>query len=80
MAPVPHDWSRLDAFENPLGRLKFYQDMRDSLLVEFANLPPNDNAGLQRVGALLTLCRNKIREWDRLRRVTNRSLKREFRN
>ena len=78
MAPVPRDWSRLDAFENALGRLKFYQDMRDSLLVEFANLPPNDNAGLQRVGALLTLCRNKIREWDRLRRVTNRSLKREF--
>ena len=80
MAPVPRDWSRLDAFENALGRLKFYQDMRDSLLVEFANLPPNDNAGLQRVGALLTLCRNKIREWDRLRRVTNRSLKREFHN
>ena len=80
MAPAPRDWSRLEAFENALGRLKFYQDMRDSLLEEYANLPPNDHEGLRRAGALLSLCRRKVREWDRLRRVMNRSLRREFQN
>ena len=81
VCPVPpRNWSRLEAFEHALRGLKFFQDMRDSLLEEYVNLPPNDNEGLRHVGALLSLCRRKVREWDRLRRATNRSLKRELQN
>ena len=62
MAPVPRNWSHreaLEVFEHALSRLKFFEDMRDSLLKEYVGLPPDDNVGLQRVGALLSICRKK---------------------
>ena len=83
MAHVPRNWSHreaLEVFEYTLSRLKFFQDMRDSLDEEYVSLPPDDNVGLQRVGALLSICRRKVREWDRCRRVSNRSLKRALQN
>ena len=83
MAPVPRNWSHreaLEVFEHALSRLKFFEDMRDSLLKEYVGLPPDDNEGLRRIGALISICRRKVREWDRRRRATNRSLKRALQN
>ena len=83
MANLPRDWTHHEAFEifeYTISCLTFFQDMRDSLNVEYACLPPDDIAGLLRVGALLSICRRQVREWDRCRRVSNRLLKRTLQN